>query len=269
MRSLLLSLQLPATRDEWSNIAEEFNDRWNFPNCIGAIDGKHIEIKKPANSGSFYYNYKNNFSIVLMAVVNAKYEFIMADVGINGRVSDGGVFSETKFGRLFHEGSLNLPEPQYLPNSTRKLPYVFVGDNAFPLTENLMKPYAYTEVDAKKQIFNYRLSRARRIVENAFGMLSAHFGVLRRAILLSPEKAQVIVLACCYLHNYLAKRNVNEYIHEIGNAERIEVGQESSSANMTDLQHARYNRSFPAKQIRDTFCEYFNSEGKVAWQNKQ
>lgn len=106
---------LPKIQDEWKEIANGFEERWNFPNCVGAVDGNQVGIKKPPHTGSFYYNYKNSFSIVLMAVVNSKYKFFMADAGINGRLSNGGVFSETKFGRLFKDKSLRLPEPQCLP----------------------------------------------------------------------------------------------------------------------------------------------------------
>jgi len=64
---------------------------------LGAVDGRHVSIKKPPHAGSYYYNYKKIFSIVLMAVVNSNYEFIMADAGINGRISDGGVSGNTAF----------------------------------------------------------------------------------------------------------------------------------------------------------------------------
>ena len=77
---------MPTTEDEWKAVANSFAEKWGFPHCLGAIDGKHIVIRKPAGSGSYYYNYKKSFSIVLMALVNADCEFLMVDVGANGSV---------------------------------------------------------------------------------------------------------------------------------------------------------------------------------------
>ena len=80
-------LKFPSTHEEWSNITDQFQRCWNFPNCVGAIDGKHIVIQLPANAGSYYYNYRHNNSIVLMVVAGPDYECIYADVGTNGRIS--------------------------------------------------------------------------------------------------------------------------------------------------------------------------------------
>ena len=77
---------------EWKAVAGEFEERWKFPNCIGAIDGKHIVMKRPINSGLYFFDYKGTFSVVLLALVNADYKFIFIDVSCNGRISDGGVF---------------------------------------------------------------------------------------------------------------------------------------------------------------------------------
>lgn len=78
-------LQCPQNENEWIRIADDFNNIWNFPNCIGAIDGKHCRIKAPSNSGSFFHNYKGYFSLVLLAIVDASYRFIWVDIGDYGK----------------------------------------------------------------------------------------------------------------------------------------------------------------------------------------
>ncbi|KAM0734487.1 Protein ANTAGONIST OF LIKE HETEROCHROMATIN PROTEIN 1 [Formica fusca] len=90
-------LKFPESKEDWLHIAKEFEEKWNFINCGGALDGKHIRIVQPRNTGAQYYNYKHFYSIVLMALVNANYELIFIDVGKNGRISDGGVIECTEF----------------------------------------------------------------------------------------------------------------------------------------------------------------------------
>ncbi len=85
----------PSTEVEWRTIATRFALRWNFHHTLGAIDGKHIRIRKPDKSGSQFYNYKQYFSIILLAIVDADYRFMYVETGAPGRGSDAGLFRET------------------------------------------------------------------------------------------------------------------------------------------------------------------------------
>ena len=150
-----------------------YDCRWNFPNCIGALDGKHIRIKKPDHGGSLYYNYKGYHSITLMAAVSGNYEFLYVDVGGEGRQSDGGIWRHCSLRKKLAKGKLRLPGARPLPGSEYCTKQVFVGDDAFPLGPNLMKPFSRRQLSHDERVFNYRLSRARRCSENAFGILAS------------------------------------------------------------------------------------------------
>ena len=90
-------LRLPDKTEEGEIIEHETRRLWQFPNCIGAADGKHIAIIHPYNSESEFYNYQGFFSIVLLAIVDYDYKFIFADVGCQGRISDGGLYRNSFF----------------------------------------------------------------------------------------------------------------------------------------------------------------------------
>ncbi|XP_045120471.1 uncharacterized protein LOC123509914 [Portunus trituberculatus] len=85
-------LYLPRNQSEWQHVASQYYARWNFPMCIGALDGKRVLISKPPCSGSEYYDYKGHFSLIMMALVDADYKFMYVDVGASGRASDAGVW---------------------------------------------------------------------------------------------------------------------------------------------------------------------------------
>lgn len=173
------------------------------------MDGKHIVFRAPLHAGSTYYNYKGTNSIVLLALVDAHYNFLYVDAGTNGRISDGGVFRSSQLYLSFENNRLKFPEEAPLPGRSKSVPYVIVADSAFPLLQNVLKPYPFRDMTHDQRIFNYRLSRARRVVENAFGILSNRFRILLTTIGLDADKVQDIVLACCTLHNFLSAEMQN------------------------------------------------------------
>ncbi|XP_025266672.1 protein ANTAGONIST OF LIKE HETEROCHROMATIN PROTEIN 1-like [Camponotus floridanus] len=161
-----------SSQQGWKKIVDGFFRRWNFPHCIGAIDGKHVVIQAPPHAGSTFYNYKGQHSIVLIAVVSASYEFLMVDIGAQGRHNDGGIFKGSIMGQRFENKQMELPPPCPLSNCSISVPYMLVADAAFQLNEYTLRPYPGNRLNKTREIFNYRLSRARRVVENAFGIMT-------------------------------------------------------------------------------------------------
>uniref|UniRef100_A0A1X7TCR5 DDE Tnp4 domain-containing protein n=2 Tax=Amphimedon queenslandica TaxID=400682 RepID=A0A1X7TCR5_AMPQE len=155
----------PDSPQDWMKNSDDLEKIWNFSNCIGAIDGKNIVIQAPSNSGSIYFNYKETQSIVLMAVCNANYRFIFVDFGDFGPHSDGGVLSNSSFRQSLENCSLKIPPCHQLPGSSHAFPYVIMGDEPFPLKTYMMRQFPGQHLDESKAIYNYRLSKARRVIE--------------------------------------------------------------------------------------------------------
>lgn len=280
-------LALPSSAEEWKTIARHSSERWQYPNCIGACDGKHVQIRHPDNSGSQFYNYKGFFSIVLLAIVDYDYRFLYVDVGCQGRISDGGVYRHCTFYTAIENGSLNLPGPVSLPKSVdpiweydqseEPVPFVFVADDAFPLGIHCMKPFSQSKMSDRNRVFNYRLSRMRRLSENVFGIWASRFRVFLTTMALSPDTATIITLASIVLHNMLRETSTQSYTPETyvdtfeENGELI-PGDWREEANIDFLRSipcTKSNRApLKAEQVRERFADYFYGPGEVPWQWK-
>ena len=163
----------PSTEQDWRDISQRFQERWNMPHALGAIDGKHIRIRKPANSGSAYFNYKKFFSIILFAMVDANLEFRYVEIGEPGRSSDGTIFNESNLLQGLNDNKLNIPKDEVLEGDSVTTPYFILSDAAFALRTWMQKPYPGSHLQRDERIYNYRLSRARLVVECAFGILAS------------------------------------------------------------------------------------------------
>lgn len=242
------------------------------------IDGKHIVLQSPMNSGSEYINYKGTFSVVLMALVDADYCFTFADVGCQGRISDGGVFRNCSLFKKLDENQLNIPSDKPLPGKETPIPYVFVADDAFSLNPHLMKPYpgVYSK-GSPQRIFNYRLSRARRVVENVFGIMASVFRVFRKPMLLEPQKVSTIVMACVLLHNFLCKSRTSSLkyamrdMFDVENENEFIPGswrhEQNDITSMLPIRKIPRKSGDEAKTVRDNFADYFITNGRVPWQD--
>lgn len=246
------------SKNDLQLIAQKFYEKWNFPNYIATIDGKHIHIFCPGKSGSLFFNYKDYFSIVvLLAIVDANYKFLMVDIGSYGEEDDNGILEKSNSGKLIKKNEF-YPSPTKLPNTQTVLPYVIVGDRAFRLSTHMMKPFTRNDahLDVKKAIFNYRLSRARRVSENAFGLLSQVFRIFYTPIALKPEITDNLIMTTCCIHNmlrdgFLEEENVDFF--------QFNFSEQLPTQNIISLCATGGFANAEGFDIRDEFMNYFNS----------
>ncbi|XP_051162458.1 uncharacterized protein LOC127282330 [Leptopilina boulardi] len=273
-------LQPPNTQ-KWCEIMAHFLREWNFPNCVGALDGKHFPIKAPPNSGSLYYNYKKQFSIVLLATCDASYKFTLVHVGEMGSNNDAGIFNESPIGQSMRGQELGLPLGRAaLPGTELTTPPLFLGDGIFPTKRNLIIPYSGNNLDEATRIFNYRLSRARRVIENAFGILVARWRIFKRILELEVDCIDLIILATICLHNFLRSK------HELENPPVVQYcpprfvdwedrgnvypgewrGNNQGQLHPLPVVQAA-NETTEGRRIRNILMNYFQTAaGEIPWQ---
>jgi len=268
----------PTEEKEFYDIAKGFENRWNLPHCVGAFDGKHIRIKSPKLSGSVHNNDTQFFSLFLFAVCDSEYCFTMVDIGVEGSKSDAGIFKESGLGKVISDKSLPLPAPQMLPNSQQLFPYYFIGDEAFALASNFMIPFGAKYVAGTSEqaiinkIYNHRLSRARRVTENAFGILASRWRIFHTTIQAEPETAELFVQACVSLHNFVMKTKDKCYNNpppgyygdefgHIANDEPLVKGLWRSQSNIFEKVEVYSAHSYPenARKLRETLADYVNN----------
>ena len=240
-----------------------------FSSCGSCcIDKKHVMIQAPKNSGSLFFNYKKYFSIVLLAVCDARYRFTLVDIGRSGRNSDSGIYATSQLGLDIDENLIGYPNykttiPGY--NRQIKLPFVFLADEGFALKKHMMRPFPKNCAERAQIFFNYRLSRARRVIENSFGILASRFRIFRRPILAGQKTLKSITKASVALHNFLITEESNKYIPDC----QSEILTPDEIQGLVGLSQQGSNNAISnAKRIRNEFKEYFSSdEGSVLWQN--
>ncbi|KAK3884288.1 hypothetical protein Pcinc_011453 [Petrolisthes cinctipes] len=177
-------LQIPDSVEGWKQIANRFNERWNIPHTLGALMG---------------------------SIFASRIQRLEARTTSTTRSSSP--WSCWHFPNLQHimleNKRANLPPAEKLPGDPEGKPvdYFFVEDDAFALRSWMMKPYPERNLSKPERIYNYRLYRARRVVENDFGMLANRFRVFHSTINLMHDRVEAVVMAACVLHNVLRVHN--------------------------------------------------------------
>lgn len=218
--------------------ADQFWKLWNFPNCAGAIDAKHIRIRCPDHSGT---------SLELQGVADADYKFIAIEVGGYGKQSDGETFSSSELYQQIKCRTF-IPPDRNLPGSNIVMPYVLVGDEAYPLLDTLLRPYSRRDCSLENEYFNSRLYRARKCIECAFGIITTKWRLLWKPIQTGPAFAEHLVKAICVLHNTIIDLEGNT-IQET-NSDDITIDSERGF-NPINLARGRI--------IRDCFRDFVNA----------
>lgn len=264
----------PLTPEAWKQVADRFSSRWQFHHALGAIDGKHFAIRRPKNSHSMYHNYKGFFSLIMLAVVDADYKFIWVDIGSNGSASDAQIFNNCELKGAIENGTIGFPEPEPLPNDDRDMPFFLVGDDAFALKTWMMKPFSRRNMEKDEAVFNYRLSRARRIVENAFGILANRFQCFLGRLQQDPHVAKQMVMAAVTLHNLMRvryPRMQNAVLDVEDDQHNVAPGAWRQDRPMLDL-HALRGGNYTtreAKRQRLYLKHYYSHPvGAVPWQDR-
>ncbi|XP_029938329.1 protein ALP1-like [Salarias fasciatus] len=191
-RNLKLAISFPRLED-LNTIGEAFGQLAGTPvlNCVvGAIDGCHFRIKPPAHHRIDYLNYKGFFSINMQAICDANGRFLDIFVGYPGAVHDTRILKNSPF----YKAQLYPPAE-----------YILLGDGGYPCLAtpiSLLTPYREPVRDRSESRFNYHHSRARSIIERAFGVLKTRWrSTLFRALEVRPTFSPVVIATCAFLHN--------------------------------------------------------------------
>lgn len=212
-----------------------------------------------------YRDYKGHDSTNFLGMSGAKQHFIMADIGAPGRHSDGGVFASSEMGRRFQNDEMFLPPRERLSATGPELPYVMAGDEAFALSSSMMKPYPRRNcLNLKERVFNYRLSRARRIVETSFGILSAVWRIFKSPLRTNLATSILIIQACVCLHNFILKFDPDRE-RIINMAKSAEARDNCFETIPDNLRNDDENLVGPARD-RDEFANYFLTDGAIKFQ---
>lgn len=133
---------------------------------------------------------------------------IFLSISFVGGISDSSVWSNTELAARVQERTAGIPGPRHLAGTEIKTHHVFVGNKIFPL-KHLIKPYSKKELNDKRRVFNYRLSRTRRTIENTLGILCARWQIINKGMKFSPCNVEVVKALVCIITSWQWKKDTS------------------------------------------------------------
>ena len=183
-----------------SEVMDGFKQTLDVPQCAGSIDGSHVPVTPPSMNHTDYYNRKGWYSMLVQAVVDHEFLFRNLCIGWPGSVHDARVLANSSVFKKISNGQLLVGNSAQVQG--RPLRPFIIGGSAYPLLLWLIKPFSFSSsLSSDQKLFNYRISRARVVVEIAFGRLKAQWRRLSKQINMNIDSAPHIIAACCVLHN--------------------------------------------------------------------
>ena len=240
------------TGDKLDELVDGFKTKWGVPQCVGAVDGCHIPISSPAMNRTDYYNRKGWYSMILHGIVDHSYRFIDINVGWPGSVHDARVFAHSSIYKNITDNNF-LPDKSITLNGVN-IPLYLIGDSAYSLQTWLMKPFTHgTNLTSQQKTFNYRICRARIVVENAYGRLKARWRRLMKRNDMCIDNIPAVIKCACILHNVceIHGDSFNDaWLRDVES--NTEFPQPASSS-------ARDGSASRPKQVRDALMSHFSS----------
>ena len=248
---LPMYIQFPSG-DSLKDVVKGFKDKYGVPQCASSIDGSHVPITPPAMNHTDYYNCKGWYSMLVQAVVDHNFLFRDLCIGWPGSVHDARVFANSSLFKKITSGELLKGESLQVQGQT--LQTFLLGDSAYPLLPWLIKPFPFSSsLNSEQKRCNYRLSRARVVVEIAFGRLKARWRRLAKQIDMHVDNVPHIIAACCVLHNMC------EIHHDGFNEEWLQEIDHNQPENPPNAS-AHLTPGTGGDQVREILMDYFNQD---------
>ncbi|XP_046382336.1 protein ALP1-like [Ischnura elegans] len=245
------SINLPSSEDS-QLLAALFKEKFYLPQVIGAIDGTHIPILPPKDSYRDFINRKGWPSVNLTAVVDYFYCFRYVSCKMPGSVHDARALKEST---LYQFSDYLMPSGEDDLDGTA-IPYLVLGDPAYPLLSWLLKGYPGRNLSPEQESFNVYLSSARMCVEIAFGRLKARWRCLLKRIDVDYTFVPQVVTACCILHN-LVERSKDTFVDNWLELVQEHIFPQPSTLMMTD----RDNETMAS--LRNKLCSYLSDRAPL------